>query len=239
MTFRNTLLTFCTVSVALTGCHRTLDIARPIPGTLAPPPIEDSTLSTVANTSMGSVCSQLNGLIPHPIAENPGHPCFQYGVYQHTNLACSGNANTLDASFQVAYKAGQRCGVDGVGQASCGYDHEMYATVGAGATLSWDPSWHADVTIAPRISLDTACRVTVLDVNINGFVHNKIQPTLDNITRQAPGKRGLGSNGTVNRLKGGSAQCRSASAYAATERPRRLLLRSSRQFGNFGWPGSR
>jgi hypothetical protein len=188
MTFRNTLLIFCTVSVALTGCHRTLDIARPIPGTLAPPPIEDSTLSTVANTSMGSVCSQLNGLIPHPIAENPGHPCFQYGVYQHTNLACSGNANTLDASFQVAYKAGQRCGVDGVGQASCGYDHEMYATVGAGVTLSWDPSWHADVTIAPRISLDTACRVTVLDVNINGFVHDKIQPTLDNITRQAPGK---------------------------------------------------
>jgi hypothetical protein len=52
-------------------------------------------------------------------------------------------------------------------------------------------------------------------------------------------RRGLGSNGTVNRLKGGSAQCRSASTYAAIERPRRLLLRSSRQCGNFGWPGSR
>jgi hypothetical protein len=37
---------------------------------------------------------------------------------------------------------------------------------------------------------------------------------------------GLGSNGTVNRLKGGSAQCRSVSAYVAIERTRRLRLRS-------------
>lgn len=170
----------------LAGCHHHVNIAQPNLTALAPPPIEDSTLSTTTTVSVASACKQLSDMIPHPIAENPDHPCFQYGVYQHGDVKCSGAGNTLDASFQIAYKAGQRCGVAGIGQVSCGFDHEMYATAGANAMVSWDPDWHADVALTPRITLDSNCEVTVLKININGFVKDKIQPVLDNITRSAP-----------------------------------------------------
>jgi hypothetical protein len=184
----NMLAVLCLLTVLMTGCQHKINIAQPIPPVLTPPPVEDSTLSTVTSIRLGSVCKQLDGLIPHPIAENPGHPCFQYGVYQHTPLTCGGNANVFTASFQVAYKAGQRCGVAGVGQASCGFDSERYATVASTAMISWDHNWHANVIVTPHITLDSACNITAANINVNSFVLGKIQPTADDLAGQAPGK---------------------------------------------------
>lgn len=101
---------------------------------------QTSSISVSFTVSLPQICQQLSGLVPKTISENPIRQCLQWGVYKGPPATCTGNGNTLQVQAEIVYRAGQRCGVLGIGQASCGFDSDpiKHALINLSSPITWN-----------------------------------------------------------------------------------------------------
>jgi hypothetical protein len=195
---------FVTLGLFLTGCgggqHKiSITLPAQLPGVTAPP-LENSTISVQLSSSLSQLAGQLESSIPRyppwPLTEDPGHSCIQWGVYRAQPITVNGIGNALTATTTVDYRGGNRCGVAGVGYASCGYDSDptKHATIIVSADLTWDPRWYLDAKTQIKVNMDDACTVTFANINVNNMILSHILPAVNNFNSQLPGKLANVSN---------------------------------------------
>jgi hypothetical protein len=179
------------MTFTLTACT-TLEIPKP-PQAFdnLPSPPSESNVELQVSVPTNLICNAVNPLIPRILAENPGHPAFQYGVYRTAidgnqtpkPLTCGGAANTLTIDMDFEFKGGQRIGIGGIGKVSCGYDGDpaKRGIAQASVPITLTPDWHLQSTPRVDVKLLDSCNLTILNINANNLILDKARPVLDDM----------------------------------------------------------
>ena len=150
---------------------------------------QTSSISVSFTVNLPQICQQLSGLVPNTISENPGRQCLQWGVYKGPPATCTGNGNTLQVQAEISYRAGQRCGVLGVGQASCGFDSDpiKHARIQLSSPITWNSNYSVNAQPTASFNLVDPCNVTIANIDMRSFIQSKAQRVINNLNNSLPG----------------------------------------------------
>ncbi|SDC48442.1 DUF4403 family protein [Paraburkholderia lycopersici] len=173
-------------AIFLVACTH-IQVPAPASGTDAVlPTLPPSHIAVEASYSEAALCSALNNAVPRTISENPsGHDCLQWGVYKNGSVTCGGAQNNLSSTLNILFRLGQRCGVFGIGQASCGFDNDpaKRAAISVNAPVTW-VGWHLEANPAFGLNIQDACKITVANINVTSMLQNKAQGAMDAMSGQ-------------------------------------------------------
>jgi len=172
---RSVLLFLLLIFWSIAGCYR-IRVPAPSGGPNSlPPTVEDSTIKLPVSIDIRPMKDYINGQIPRIISEDPGHQCYEWGVYKGGDFELSSKGDTITGQLPIVYrlKVGlfpySICFPTG----SCGYGAEpaRRANVVSNVKLSWNPDWHLDASPVTSVNLIDPCQITVMQYDITARVH--------------------------------------------------------------------
>jgi hypothetical protein len=181
------LLMISILTTAFLGACVHLNIPAPPSGTdTALPTLPPSHVAVEASYPEPTLCSVLNNAVPHTISENPsGHDCIQWGVYKNGPVTCGGSGNDVSTTLNILFRLGQRCGVFGIGQASCGFDSDpaKRAAISVSAPVTWN-GWHLEANPSINLNIQDACKITFANIDVTGMLTSKAQSAINAVSGQ-------------------------------------------------------